>query len=125
LAHGRIEAHPVRPSAQQLPERLAANLAHEIPKRNLQRPAAAIHKLQIVEQLHMALNGKGVLAQKERFMAGKAQHGIARPHPFIVTGAHPHQCYGVAAPWCRVPGRVEGRIEGETVVVDLDLVNSR
>ena len=77
LAHGRIEAHPARPSAQQLPERLAANLAHEIPERNLQRPAATVHKLQIIEQLHMALNGKGVLAEKERFMAGKTQHGIA------------------------------------------------
>ena len=108
ISNGALFAYHL---AKQLPDRLAANFAHQIPQGYFQRPHPAIVKLQVVEQAHMALDVERVLADKERLVAGKAQHGIAGTDALVSAGPYPDDGAGVTGTRLRVPRGAKGRVE--------------
>src|SRR5262249_34019959 len=90
LAARSVHAYPIAAPAEQLPERLAADLAHEIPERYLERPHTPVVELEIVENADVSLDLERVAAQEQVLVAGEAKHRVARANALVVAGAHAH-----------------------------------
>ncbi len=74
-------------------------------------------ELDVVEDAPVALDRQSVLADEEVLVAGEAQHGVARRHAADArVGVDPHDRGVEGDARLRVPARIEGRIERQTVM---------
>ena len=80
-------------------------------------------KLQVIQDVNVALNGERVLADEEVLVSGKARHGVAGAYALEVAGPNPDDGAGEAAARLRVPTGPKWRVQGDAVMSDVDGVN--
>ena len=69
----------------------------------------------------MALDRQGILADEEMLVAGEAQHGVTGGYAGDAgIGVDPHDRGIEGDARLRIPTRIEGRIERQPVMGDLD-----
>ena len=120
-AGGGVGAHTVRESPEQLPARLTEDLAREVPEREVERPAAAVVKVDVREHPEMALERERILPDEETLVPLETEHAIARADAHQPgVGRYPYQRRIEVHPRLRVPAGVEGRRERQAVMTDGD-----
>src|SRR5262249_2356649 len=115
-ARGGIAAHAAGAGAEQAPDRLAGDLAVEVPERAVQRVEAAVMEGDVVDDAEMPLEVARVAADEELGIVAEARHGIAggdAGQPRV--GLDPDEVDGEARARPAVPGRPEGRLEIDLV----------
>ena len=101
-----VGADLVAQPAQQLPARLAGRLAREIPQREVERPAAAVMELQVVERAVMPLDRQRILADEQVLVPGEAEHEVARADAGdALVGVDPHDGRSPSGGAARCPRR--------------------
>ena len=78
---GRVGRDPVGAPAEQPPDGLAGDLSAEVPEREVERPAAAVVELDVVEHTEMPFDDAGVAADEEMLVPVKTGHRVARADP--------------------------------------------
>jgi hypothetical protein len=120
-ARGGVRADAPGEAPEQLPAGLAGDLAGEVPEREVERPAAAVMKVDVREHPEMALEGEGIVPQEQRLVAGEADHQVPRAiahEPGIRRHSHDRGIEVLAR--LAVPARDERRCERQAVLSDLD-----
>src|SRR5262249_52104383 len=102
-------------------DRLVVALAGEVPERDVQWPRPPGVEADVGEHRGVTLEVERVLAQEVLLVVGEAVHGIARAdaHPPRVV-EHPHDRRRKVGARTRIPCRGKRRIQGESVMADLD-----
>jgi hypothetical protein len=124
-AAGRIGAHSIGESSQELPTGLAGDFSGKIPERKIEGPAAAVVEVNVGKDAIVALDGERVLAYEQIFMPSEANHPVARTiADETAVRRHPHDRRIQMNTRLTVPACLERRIKCEPVVGDIDRPNS-